>query len=143
MIPAYALGAGCLVKLILNLILLRIPALNVYGAAISTIFCHATAFMIVYIVLKRYIKIDLSFNKFVIKPIIATGIMGVCSYTIYLLLMKNSIFIGNKATIISMLFAVIIYVLAVISLKIYNEEDIKMLPKGDKILKILKKIKIY
>ena len=143
MIPAYALGAGCLVKLILNLILLRIPALNVYGAAISTIFCHATAFMIVYIVLKRYIKIDLSFNKFVIKPIIATGIMGVCSYTIYLLLMKNSIFIGNKATIISMLFAVIIYVLAVISLKIYNEEDIKMLPKGDKILKILKKVKIY
>lgn len=143
MIPAYALGAGCLVKLILNLILLRIPALNVYGAAISTIFCHATAFMIVYIVLKRYIKIDLSFNKFVIKPIIATGIMGVCSYTVYLLLMKNSIFIGNKATIISMLFAVIIYVLAVISLKIYNEEDIKMLPKGDKILKILKKVKIY
>ena len=143
MIPAYALGAGCLVKLILNLILLRIPALNVYGAAISTIFCHATAFMIVYIVLKKYIKIDLSFMKFVIKPIIASGIMGICSYTIYLLLMNNGIFYGNKATIIAMLFAVIIYVLAVITLKIYNEEDIIMLPKGDKILKILKKFKIY
>ena len=143
MIPAYALGAGCVVKLILNLILLRIPALNVYGAAISTIFCHATAFMIVYIVLKKYIKIDLSFMKFVIKPIIASGIMGICSYTIYLLLMNNGIFYGNKATIIAMLFAVIIYVLAVITLKIYNEEDIIMLPKGDKILKILKKFKIY
>ena len=143
MIPAYALGAGCLVKLILNLILLRIPALNVYGAAISTIFCHATAFMIVYIVLKKYIKIDLSFMKFVIKPIIASGIMGICSYTIYLLLMNNGIFYGNKATIIAMLFAVIIYVLAVITLKIYNEEDIIMLPKGDKILKNLKKFKIY
>ena len=143
MIPAYALGAGCLVKLILNLILLRIPALNVYGAAISTIFCHATAFMIVYIVLKKYIKIDLSFMKFVIKPIIASGIMGICSYTIYLLLMNNGIFYGNKATIIAMLFAVIIYVLAVITLKIYNEEDIIMLPKGDKFLKILKKFKIY
>ena len=143
MIPAYALGAGCLVKLILNLILLKIPALNVFGAAISTIFCHATAFMIVYIVLKKYIKIDLTFMKFVIKPVIASAIMGICSYTIYLLLMNNSIFYGNKATIISMLLAVIIYVLAVITLKIYNEEDIIMLPKGDKILKILKKFKIY
>lgn len=143
MIPAFALGAGCVVKLILNLILLRIPALNVYGAAIATIACHATAFIIVFIVLKKYIKLDLGFNKFIFKPVIAASIMGICSYTFYLFLIKNSILLGNKATIISMLFAVIIYFLAVIALKIYNEEDVIMLPKGEKILKILKKFKIY
>ena len=141
MVPAMALGAGCVVKLILNLILLRIPEINVYGAAISTIACHATAFAIVFIVLKKYVKLDLPFSKFVVKPLIATGIMGVCSYTVYYLL--NSIGLRNKATIIAILFAVIIYMLTVAVLKIYNKEDIYMLPKGEKIFKILEKAKIY
>ena len=140
-VPAIALGVGCIVKLILNLILLRIPILNVYGAAIGSIACHAVAFTIVFNVLKKYVKLDLPFRKFVLKPALATAIMGVCSYTIFLVL--NSIIPGNKATIISMLSAVAIYLMSVIALKIYNKEDIYMLPKGQKIYEFLERIKIY
>ena len=68
--------------------------------------------------------------------------MGVCSYTVYNLL-SNTFLHGNKATIISIVFAVIIYLMSVVALKIYSKEDIKMLPKGDKILNILTKMKIY
>ena len=141
MIPAIALGIGCLVKLVLNLVLLPIPELNVYGAAIGSIACHAVAFTIVFNVLKKYVKLDLPFKKFVLKPALATGIMGICSYTIFLVL--DGINLGNKATIISIMFAVLIYLMAVIALKIYNKEDILMLPKGEKIYKILQKLKIY
>lgn len=141
MVPAVALGIGCIVKLILNLILLRIEPLNVYGAAIASIACHAIAFIIVFNVLKKYVKLDLPFNKFILKPAIATTIMGVCSYTLFTIL--NNIIFEKKATIISILFAVIIYLAAVIVLKIYNKEDILMLPKGEKIYKFLEKIKIY
>ncbi len=141
MIPAIALGIGCVVKLILNLILLPIPELNVYGAAIGSIACHAVAFTIVFNVLKKYVKLDLPFKKFVVKPAIATVIMGICSYTAYLLL--RGIISGRLATIVSILFAVIVYVLAVLALKIYNKEDIYMLPRGEKIYNILEKLKIY
>ncbi len=140
-IPAIALGIGCIVKLILNLILLPIPELNVYGAAIASIACHATAFIIVFNVLKKYVKLDLPFGKFVIKPIIATGIMAICSYTAFLLLGK--LIPENLSTVIAILIAVIIYCMAVIALKIYNKEDIYMLPKGDKLYKFLEKMKIY
>ena len=142
MIPAIALGIGCIVKLILNLILLRIPALNVYGAAIASIACHAVAFTIVFNVLKKYVKLDLPFKKFIVKPAIATVIMGICSYTLYTIL-SGSIISGNKATIISILFAIVVYISAVVVLKIYNKEDILMLPKGEKIYKFLQKLKIY
>ena len=141
MVPAIALGIGCLVKLALNLILLPIPELNVYGAAIGSIACHTVAFIIVYNVLKKFVKLDLPFKKFVLKPAIATAIMGVCSYTLFLLL--DGINLGNMATIISIIFAVIIYLASVIALKIYNKEDVYMLPKGDKIYRILEKLKIY
>ena len=142
MIPAIALGIGCIVKLILNLILLRIPALNVYGAAIASIACHAVAFTIVFNVLKKYVKLDLPFKKFIVKPAIATVIMGICSYTLYTIL-SGSIISGNKATIISILFAIVVYISAVVVLKIYNKEDILMLPKGEKIYKFLQKLNIY
>ena len=141
MVPAIALGIGCVVKLVLNIILLKIPFFNVYGAAIGSIACHAVAFAIVFNVLKKYVKLDLPFTKFVVKPAIATTIMAICSYTLYLLM--DRIISGRLATIIAMLFAVVIYLAAVVALKIYNKEDIYMLPKGDKIYKILEKTKIY
>lgn len=151
MVPAFALGVGVIVKLILNLILLPIPELNVYGAAIGSIACHAIAFTIVFTVLKKHIKLDLPITKFLIKPLIATGIMGVCSYTLLIILkpligglMVSKPLIANSlTTVISIIFAVIIYILSVVVLKIYNKEDILMLPKGEKIYKILEKIKIY
>ena len=141
MVPATALGIGCLVKLLLNIVLLKIPFFNVYGAAIGSIACHAVAFAIVFNVLKKYVKLDLPFNKFVVKPAIATTIMAICSYTLYLLM--DRIISGRLATIIAMLFAVVIYLAAVVALKIYNKEDIYMLPKGEKIYEILEKLKIY
>ena len=67
--------------------------------------------------------------------------MAICSYTLYLLM--NRIISGNLATLIAMIFAVIIYLAAVVALKIYNKEDIYMLPKGEKIYKFLEKLKIY
>ena len=140
-VPAIALGIGVIVKLILNLVLLRIPELNVYGAAIGSVACQGIAFTIVFNVLKKYVKLDLPFKKFVFKPAIATAIMGVCSYTLFIVL--NGINLGNKATIISIMFAAIVYILAVIALKIYNKDDIYMLPKGEKIYNFLKKLKIY
>ena len=141
MVPAIALGIGCVVKLILNLVLLPIPSINIYGAAIGSIACHVVAFTIVFNVLKKYVKLDLPFKKFVIKPVLATAIMGVCSYTAHIII--NGIMPGNKATIISILLAVIIYLAAVVALKIYNKEDIYMLPKGEKIYRMLEKLKIY
>ena len=140
MVPAMALGTGCIVKLILNVILLRIPDLNVYGAAIGSIACHAVAFTIVFNVLKKHVQLKLPFKKFVFKPLIATTIMGICSYTLFTIL--NGIKMGNKATIISIIFAIIIYLISVIALKIYDKEDILMLPKGTKIYNLLEKMKI-
>ena len=92
-------------------------------------------------VLKKYVDLDLPFEKFVLKPVIATGIMGICSYTIYLLLM--GINLGDLATIIAIAVAIIIYLAAVVALKIYNKEEIYMLPKGNKIYVILEILKIY
>ena len=99
------------------------------------------AFTIAITSLRKTIKLNLTFSKFVIKPVIATAIMGICSYFVYLAL--SGIIAQKLATIVSILFAVIIYALAIIVLKVFNKKEILMMPAGDKICKILEKLKVY
>ena len=141
MVPAMALGTGVITKLILNLILLRIPEINVYGASIGSVACHLVAFIIAFLVLKKNVKLNLNWGNFVIKPIISTAIMAICSYAIYIVL--GGIISPKLATIIAMLSAVIVYGLATIALKVFTKEEIKMLPYGIKIYNILEKMGIY
>lgn len=145
-VPATALTIGVIVKLILNLILVPIPTDicplgGAAGAAFATDVCHFIAFWISFTVLRRTVDLKLSFSKMVIKPLIASLMMAVVSYGAYILL--KGIFVQNLATIIALVIAVIVYVLSVLALKILNEEDILMLPSGNKIYAILQKIGLY
>ena len=130
-----------IVKLILNLILVPIPEIGVNGAAWASVACHAVAFSIAITALRKNIKLNLRFSQFVIKPIIAVIIMGICSYFIYTTL--SGIIIQNLATIIAIISAVIIYGISIIALKVFSKEELLMLPCGNKFCKILEKLKIY
>ena len=140
-IPTIALLIGVAVKCILNLVLVPIPQIGAAGAAFATAACHAIAFFIGFNVLRANMKLDLSFSKFIFKPVLATGMMAICSYVVYFVLYR--IHPGNVVTIISILVAVIVYALAVIALNIFTKEEILMIPYGQKIYKILKKIGVY
>ncbi len=141
-VPAIALLCGVIVKLILNLLLIRIPEINVYGAAISSICCHLIATIIVVTVLNKNIKLQFDFKSLVLKPVVATALMA-----IFAILSFNGIkiLLGHSSrimTLVALIVAVIVYALSVIKLKILSKDDYLLLPAGDKIYKILSKIKL-
>jgi len=145
-VPAAALTIGVLLKLILNYILVPIPT-DVFplggavGAAFATDVCHIVAFSIVFTVLRKTVDLKFSFTKMVIKPVLACGMMAIVSYGAYMLL--NGIIAPKLATIIALGVAVIVYVLSIIVLRVFSEEDIQMLPFGNKIYGFLLKIGVY
>jgi hypothetical protein len=57
--------------------------------------------------------------------------------------MIGSIISAKIATILAIIIAVIIYSVMVVILKIFEEDEITMLPYGTKIYKILEKLGIY
>ena len=142
MVPAVSSFVGLIVKLILNVILIKIPEIGVNGAAIGSIINNIIVFVISYIILKKAIKLNLRPIKFVIKPVLATFIMCICSYTLYMLLLKISIS-GKIATLIALIFAIILYVVSVVALKIFTKEELYMIPFGSKLVKILERLGIY
>lgn len=147
MTPSVALGIGVIIKLILNMLLIPInPDKFILGgtagAAIATAICHMVSVAIQFKVLKKEINLKFDYKKFIIKPIIATGIMGIISYQTYLYLfsiIKNS----NIITIMSLGVAVIVYFIIIVLLKIFSEEEIFMIPYGKKIYEFLKKARLY
>lgn len=141
MTPAITSFVGLIIKLILNIILIQIPSIGIYGAIIGSIVNNIVACALSFIVLMKTIKLDISCIKYIFKPIIATIIMGICSYFTYLLI--GSIIPKTVATIIAMGVAVAIYAFAVIALRILSKEEIKMIPYGIKMVNVLEKLGVY
>lgn len=141
MTPAIALLIGVALKFILNLVLVPIPEIGSAGAAFATVVCHAVAFFIGFQVLRANMELELSISKFLIKPVIATAMMGICSYAIYFIL--SGIIAEKLATIMAIIVAIVIYGLALVILKIFTKEEIFMIPYGQKLYRILEKMGIY
>lgn len=141
-VPALGILAGCIVKVILNIILIRQPQINIYGAAISSIACQAVAFLVSFTVLSRYITLKMSFKKYILKPLIAGAVMGAAAFAVYTLAISIT---GSNliSTLTAIAVAAVIYLTLVLILKIMSENEIKMLPAGNSIYKILVKLKLY
>lgn len=74
-----------------------IPEIGVNGAAWASVACHLVAFSIAIRYLRKTIKLNLTFSKFVIKPVLSVIIMAICSYFSYLMLSRNNFTkIGNN-----------------------------------------------
>lgn len=145
-VPAVSILIGCIFKVVLNITLIRIPSVNIYGAAISSIVCQIVAFLINFFVLIRYIPIKLSFGKYIAKPLVSGLVMGAVAFGMYTLLAKvmGAGYINNLiATIVSIGVSAVIYFGLVFGLRIMSKDDILLLPAGGRILKLLTKFRLY
>jgi len=145
-VPAMGLLIGCIIKFILNIVLIRIPSVNIYGAAISSIICQIVAFLVSYIMMRRYIRLEITAMKYIIKPVIASVIMGIASFAVYKLitLVMGAGFIGNAAALLAAVAAaVVVYAALVIGMRILNKEEIELLPSGAKLYRLLCRTGLY
>lgn len=139
--PALALLIGCVIKIGLNLVLITNPNINIYGAVISSFICQFVVFMIVYITMKRNIKVKFEPMKHIIKPLLAGLIMGAVIFFINYLF--NGVIRNSILTIINIMIGAVVYLISVFALKILSKDEILMLPKGEKIYNLLVKLKFY
>ena len=144
-IPAVSLLIGAIIKLILNTTLVPINPEEFIlggtaGAATATVVSHIFTFIISLYILKKNLKIEFGFKNF-IKPIIGTILMTICMIFIYNNLL--GILSEKLCIIITLLISVIIYLILILISKVFSENEIKMLPYGTVIFRVLRLLKIY
>ena len=135
-VPVVNMFVGGVIKVIVNYNLVAVPSINIDGAPIGTMVCYFTVMMLNIFWILKETKCKFSIVEYIVKPLFAGGVMGVVTYLLYNGLLAYST-IGALGG--SILAAVFVYFAMLVVVRAFKEEDILMLPKGDKILKLFNK----
>lgn len=135
--PVVNMLIGGIIKIIVNYILVGQPNLNIVGAPIGTFICYISITALDLIAMKRHISARPAIFKNVIRPGLASAIMGAATFMVYRVL-SNAISSWKLACLLSLAFAVVLYAVLVVFLRCLTYEDCMLLPKGEKIAKILR-----
>ena len=135
MIPVLTLLVGATLKVFLTYYLTAIPSININGAAISTVCAYLISAVLNIIIIVRKFDIKFSYKDIIIKPTISAVTMGII-VSVSFNLIKNIIG-DSKASLVAVLIGGISYVVLLVVTKTVTKEDILLLPKGEKIVKIL------
>lgn len=137
-IPVINLGIGAVAKIVCTIVLVGIPSINVKGAAFGTVLAYVIAATLDYIAVKKYTRTRFNPGLTFVKPTIASVLMAAAVFGVY---KGASLVAGNAiSTILAVLAGVAVYGVVIIAIKGITAEEMKMLPKGNKIAKIVEKI---
>jgi len=136
----YGLMAGLVVKCMTTYVLVGLPELNVEGAAIGSTLGFAAIGIYNTYAVKRFTGINFDLKLSVWKPLGAGIIMYACVAGLYHIL---NLILGNSlATLISVGAGALLYGALLIKTGAIAKNEIRLLPKGDKLEILLKKIKL-
>lgn len=138
-IPVIHSSIALVIHLIIVALLLKFTNLGLYALVIGYILFA----LIVSGLNWRYIKVTYHYKQEVIKsfimPFMASVVMGIVTFLSYLgvkkLLHSNLI-----ATLVAVLLSVAVYFVLLIFMRAINEKELRSIPKGERIIALLKKI---
>ena len=138
--PVISIVCGSAVKLVLNIVLMSFESIGIYGAPISTCAAYFVMALINIIFVVKKLNIPINFWNSYLRPLIAAIICtsaAIFSYKLFDGFMPLA-----AATLGAIVLTVIVYFFALLLVGGVREYDIQLLPKGQKIALILKKMKL-
>lgn len=141
-VPVWTMPIGGAVKIILNWVLIGNASIGVRGAAISSIACYVVISVINIAVICLRVPKRPSFAKAFIRPMVSTFVMGASACVVYggLNVIAGTDSRMNQVFILgaSIIAACVVYAVMIILIRAVNKEELELVPKGDKIAKLLR-----
>lgn len=123
MTPVYYLGVGCIFKVVITYFLVANPQFNIFGAIIGSIVGYAVTAMLNIIEVKKLLRVKISLNEIIIKPLFISLIMIIAVVFIY-----NNVYNYTMSNGISCILAVfvgvIIFGILAILFRVFTIEDV-------------------
>ena len=151
-LPVMVMLMGGVLKIVNNYNLVAQPSVGIYGAPFGNVVCFGLSMALDLIIISRVIPGRPSYIPLFAKPAIASAVMGLGAWATYGLGSKVLVGAGilcapetmeltragnALVTMGAIGVAVIIYGVLVIALKAISKDDLMLMPKGQKIAKIL------
>jgi stage V sporulation protein B len=140
MVPVICLVIGMTFKVVISYTLTAIPQINVIGSALGTVTAYFVAGMLELMYIKKVMRMKLSKKEFFIKPLVIVITMFIAvklSFAFTIGILGNTL-----STILAIAIGAIVYILATFTLGGIKKEELLNMPKGDKVYKVLRKLKL-
>ena len=137
----YSMLTGGVVKIGVNWFLVADPKINIYGAPIGTLVSYLVMFIMNFVFMCFALDKNPRLSRILIRPGVSSLLMGAAAWGVYGLAAR---FVGTDSRLtmllcmaLAMAAAVIVYFVSVIALRGITREDMKLIPGGEKVAKIL------
>lgn len=125
------------IKLVFNMVLIHIPAVNIVGAPIGTFASYLFLIVADLYILCKTTKVKLNFTRIFVKPMISGLFCAAAGFSMNGLL---GLVLPDKIAVLGAIaVAAVVYVVSLFLLRVMSREDILLLPKGEKIARLLEK----
>ena len=105
------------------------------GAPVGTLVCFMLVSVMELIAIKRVTPHPPKYLRVFVKPVLAAAIMGAAARAAYGILAGH---LGNTMSVAGgIVVGAIVYAILVLVLRIVSKDDLSLMPKGDKIAKLL------
>lgn len=149
-VPIKSMAIGAIVKIVANFVLVSIPSINIQGAVVGSFLCNVVMVGYGLVVLKKETGMKYDLKTLLIKPLISSVLSATAAFAVNGILNHfigdysiSSVLTGqNISTIIAVCAAVLVYAVALLLTGSLQKSDITMLPKGEKIAKVLEKYRL-
>ncbi len=138
-IPVKIICVGLLIKILATYVVAGIPQINILGAGCGTLLCYLFAAVASVVCLCRITKIVPNFTSVFLKPFLAAAICAAAAFGVYQLGAAILPQFAKYLTLAAILVACVVYIAALLLLRAISKDDVLMLPKGQKIAKVLEK----
>ena len=139
-LPIYTMLIGGAVKVGINYVLVGNPDVNIKGAPLGTLACYALIAVINLAIVHQLLEKKPNYLGIFAKPVLASAVMGAAAWAVHGLLSRviaGGYLKESLCTFLTVCVAVAVYLILVIALRMVTREDLKMIPKGDKLARLL------
>ena len=126
-------------KLAVVYLLVGNPAIGILGAPIGMLLCYGCIGIMNLIAIAKVVPQKVNILGNLLRPLLPAALMGVVVWGVYRILLQTSF--GDSRTLlcgIPVAVGALVYFVGVVLFKVISREDCLLLPKGDKISKILR-----
>ena len=150
-VPILVMVGGGVVKIFANYNAVAMPRVGIYGAPLGNILCFGLCLLLDLIIIARAVPRHPRYLDVFLKPMIASAAMGAAAWAVYGLASKvlSSVPEGETEAVLSRAGSVIsvmgaigvamaVYFGLVIALRAISRDDLSLMPKGEKIARLLR-----
>ena len=135
-VPVFTLLCGGVMKIVTNYLMVGDPATGIRGAAVSTLYCYALIVVLNLIAIARCVPERPGYIGLFARPLLLTAVMALAARSSYGLLAQ--VLPERWAVLPAILIAAAVYVLLVLATGTVTRQELLALPKGEKIVQILR-----